>query len=148
MPNITFYLFKNFMVPVMIQRYHDIETDEAKLRRLTGLKRDEFEALHLLFKDVWQAYFAQFTLDGTPRTRQASIRKNSIFADTNDALLFALVYLSGDIRQEKLAMFFGMDQPKASKYLSLIQRFLRQVLEAHPRVLTKRKQEKILNAIC
>jgi hypothetical protein len=135
------------MVPVMIQRYHDIETDEVKLRRLTGLKREEFEALHLLFKDVWQAYFAQFTLDGTPRTRQASIRKNSIFTDTNDALLFALVYLNGDIRQEKLAMFFGMDQPKASKYLSLIQRMLLQVIESNPRVISKRKQERILKEI-
>ena len=108
------------MFLTMIQRYHDIESDGVKLRRLTGLKREEFEALHVLFKEVWQSYFAQFTLDGTPRSRQASIRKNSIFSDTRDALLFVLIYLKGEIRQEQLAVFFEMDQPKASKYLSLI----------------------------
>ncbi len=135
------------MVSVMIQRYHDLETDEVKLRRLTGLKRVEFEALHLLFKDVWQSYFAQFTLDGAPRFRQASIRKNSIFSDTNDALLFGLIYVNGNVRQEQLALFFGIDQPKTSKYLSLIQRILLQVIEANPRVIVKRKQERILKAI-
>lgn len=135
------------MVPVMIQRYHDLETDEVRLRRLTGLKRVEFEALHLLFKDVWQSYFSQFTLDGTPRFRQASIHKNSIFSDTNDALLFGLIYVNGNVKQEQLAVFFGIDQPKTSKYLSLIQRILLQVIEANPRVVSKRKQEKILKAI-
>jgi hypothetical protein len=131
----------------MIHRYHDIETDEAKLKRLTGLKRNEFEALHHLFKEVWQGYFAHYTLDGTARTRQASVRKNSIFADTNDALLFGLIYLNGNMRQEQLAAFFNIDQPKASKYLSLIQKFLLQILESHPRALPKRKQEKILKIL-
>ena len=128
------------MVLTMIQRYQDIESDGVKLRRLTGLKREEFEALHVLFKEVWQSYFAQFTLDGTPRSRQASIRKNSIFSDTRDALLFVLIYLKGEIRQEQLAVFFEMDQPKASKYLSLIQRMLLQVLETNPRGIPKNKK--------
>ena len=128
------------MFLTMIQRYHDIESDGVKLRRLTGLKREEFEALHVLFKEVWQSYFAQFTLDGTPRSRQASIRKNSIFSDTRDALLFVLIYLKGEIRQEQLAVFFEMDQPKASKYLSLIQRILLQVLETNPRGIPKSKK--------
>lgn len=135
------------MITTMIQLYHDLEADEAKLRRLTGLKRAEFEAVHLLFKEAWHSYFVQFTLDGMLRFRQASVRKNSIFSDTNNALLFGLIYLNGDIRQEQLATFFGMDQPKASKYLSLIQKILLQVLETHPRVISKRKQERILNKI-
>jgi hypothetical protein len=135
------------MISVTIQRYQDMETDGIKLRRLTGLNRDEFEALHLLFKDLWRAYFAQFTLDGTPRTRQASIRKNSIFADTNDALLFGLIYLNGNVRQDQLALSFGVDQPKASKYLSLIQRILLQVVQANPRSISKRKQERIFKAL-
>lgn len=135
------------MFLTMIQRYQDIESDGVKLRRLTGLKREEFEELHVLFKEVWQSYFAQFTLDGTPRSRQASIRKNSIFSDTRDALLFVLIYLKGEIRQEQLAVFFEMDQPKASKYLSLIQRILLQVLEANPRGIPKSKKLYLLKAL-
>jgi hypothetical protein len=135
------------MFPVIIQRYHDIESDGVKLRRLTGLKHEEFEALHSLFKNEWQSYFAQYTLDATPRARRASIRKNSIFSDTRDALLFGLIYLKGEIRQEQLAVFFEMDQPKASKYLSLIQRILLQVLEVNPRGIPKAKKEYLLRAI-
>lgn len=135
------------MFPVMIQRYHDIESDRVKLRRLTGLKHEEFEALHALFKNVWQSYFAQFTLDGMPRSRQPSIRKNSIFSDTRDALLFGLIYLKGEIRQDQLAIFFEMDQPKASKYLALIQRILLQVLEMNPKGIPKSKKEYLLKAL-
>ncbi|MFN8346065.1 MAG: hypothetical protein U0X91_13750 [Spirosomataceae bacterium] len=128
----------------MIQRYHELESDGGKLRRLTGLTLIEFEALHLAFKDVWKAYFSKYTLEGIPRARQASVRRNSIFGDPKDALLFGLIYLNGEIRQEQLAAFFGIDQPKASKYLSLIQQILKQVLESNPKGLPKRKQLHIL----
>lgn len=131
----------------MIQRYHDIKSDGVKLRRLTGLKYEEFKMLHALFKNGWQSYFAQYTLDGTPRARQPSIRKNSIFYSTEDALLFGLIYLKGEIRQEQLAVFFEIDQPKASKYLSLIQRILLQVLETNPRGIPKSKKEHLLKAM-
>lgn len=135
------------MDSLIIQRYHELETDEAKLRRLTGLKQSEFEALHPLFKEKWETYFTHFTLDGAPRTRQASIRKNSIFSNTSDALLFGLIYLKGDIRQEQLASFFGVDQPKASKYLALIKRMIYQMIETKPRIVPKRKQEQLLKGL-
>lgn len=131
----------------MIQRYHDLEADDPKLRRLTGLKRSEFELLHGYFREAWNAYFAEYTLDGVARLRQASVRKNSIFGDTHDALLFGLIYLNGNLRQDQLASFFGIDQPKASKYLSLIQRILLQVIEATPRAVPKRKLDKFLDML-
>jgi len=131
----------------MIQRYHDVEVDEVKLRRLTGFKRAEFELLHIYFREAWVNYFAQYTLDGSIRTRQASIRKNSIFSDTHDALLFGLIYLNGNLRQEQLAAFFGIDQPKASKYLSLIQRIILQIIQTTPRAVPKRRLEKLLEAL-
>jgi predicted XRE-type DNA-binding protein len=135
------------MVSGMIQRYHDLESDGGKLRRLTGLTLTEFETLHSVFKDVWKAYFSQFTLDGTPRARQASVRRNSIFGETKDALLFGLIYLNAEIRQDQLATFFGIDQPKASKYLFLIQKMLKQALETNPRGIPKRKKELILKTM-
>ncbi|MEZ4902376.1 MAG: hypothetical protein R2822_11790 [Spirosomataceae bacterium] len=135
------------MPSLLTQRYQDIETDDARLRRLTGFKRQEFEVLHLLFRDKWNHYFTHFTLDGTPRTRQASKRKNSIFNDTNDALLFGLIYLKGDIRQEQLALSFGIDQPKASKYLALIKRIIYQMIEVNPKSIPKRRKEQIFKGL-
>ncbi|MDF7820291.1 hypothetical protein P1X15_21905 [Runella sp. MFBS21] len=128
-------------------RYEELRHDDALLKKLTGYKPAEFEALHYHFEHFWQAHFSKFTLDGMPRFRQASIRRNSIFPDSRDALLFGLIYLKGQINQAELALGFGIDQPKASKYLSLIERLLGQVLEAAPRVIPKRKQEEILNIL-
>ena len=133
---------------IVIRRYEELQTDEKCFRKLTGLNKDEFSALYHFFKDEWQAYFSNFTFNGSPRLRrQVFTRKNSIFGDSQDVLLFSLIYLKGGIPQEQLAVSFGIDQPKTSKYLSLIQRILLQVIEANPRVVSKRKQEKILKAI-
>lgn len=136
------------MVWIMIQRYEDLQSDEKNLRRLTGLKKDEFKLLHQYFKDGWQTYFSNYTFDGNPRLRrQLSTRKNSIFADSQDALLFVLVYLKGGVPQEQLALSFGMDQPKVSKYLSLTQRILLSVMEKNPNIISKRKQKRLLEII-
>ncbi|MFN4145374.1 MAG: hypothetical protein ACK4GN_06090 [Runella sp.] len=135
------------MVFATIQRYNELRYDESALKRLTGLKQEAFEALAVPFKEQWEAYLSKFTLEGVPRVRQMSVRKNSIFADPKDALLFGLIYLKGNINQEKLAISFGIDQPKTSKYLALIQRLILQVLEANPRILPRQKRAKIIDSI-
>ena len=70
----------------IIQQYHDLEGNELKLRRLTGLKFSEFELLHVYFQEAWTNYFVQYTLDGSARLSKASVRKNSIFRDIHDVL--------------------------------------------------------------
>lgn len=134
------------MTPFTIQRYQYLEEDEVTLRQLTGLKKHEFEMLHSFFDNDWKNYFAKFTLEGAPRLRQASLRRNNIFADNRDALLFGLIYLKGEILQEELAAFFAIDQPKASKYLALIKRLLSHILK-NPHSLPKPKRVKIIKAL-
>ncbi|WP_428666913.1 hypothetical protein [Runella sp.] len=134
------------MTPFIIQRYQYLEYDETALRQLTGLKKQEFETLHSFFNNDWKNYFSQFTLEGMPRLRQTSLRRNNIFADSRDALLFGLIYLKGEILQEELAAFFTIDQPKASKYLALIKRLLSDILK-NPQSLPKSKRLRILSAI-
>ena len=132
----------------MIQRYEDLQADEKNLRRLTGLRKNEFRTLYLPFHEVWHSYFSEYTFDGNPRLRrQISTRKNSLFGDTQDALLFVLIYLRGGVPQEQLAASFGMDQPKVSKYLSLTQRILLKAIEKNPSVISRRKQKKLWEAI-
>ncbi len=137
-----------FMNWIVIRRYEELQTDEKCFRKLTGLNKDEFSALYHFFKDEWHSYFSNFTFNGSPRLRrQVFTRKNSIFGDSQDVLLFSLIYLRGGVPQEQLAVGFGIDQPKASKYLSLTQKILLQVVEKNPNVISKRKQKRISDAI-
>jgi Helix-turn-helix of DDE superfamily endonuclease len=122
-------------------RYQDVRDNEAILRKLTGLKMEEFLALHQTFDHAWNRHFASFTLDGKPRARQASIRKNSIFSDTHDALLFCLIYLKNKTLQQELAHSFGIDQPKASRYLHLTRQLLLQSFDSTIRGVSRRKRE-------
>lgn len=128
-------------------RYCDLENNEIELRRLAGLKRKEFELLHRFFDNYITDYFTHFTLEGTPRNRRASIRKNSIFVDSRDALLFILIYLNGKILQDQLAVIFEVDQPKISKYVKFYRHILYQVIESHPRAISRYKKERIFKNI-
>ena len=135
------------MAFITIQRYELLQKDEVILRQFTGLKKQEFEHLHTYFDICWKNHFAQFTLEGSPRLRQTSLRRNNIFADSRDALLFGLIYLKGEILQEQLAAFFAIDQPKASKYLSLIQQLLKNVLVQNPSSLPKSKRAQLIKTL-
>lgn len=133
------------MISVPQWRYNNLQNNEPDLRRLTGLKRKEFETLHQFFDLELNDYFTRYTLEGTPRNRKLFIRNNTIFTTTEDALLFVLIYLNGSVRQEQLAVLFGIDQPKVSKYLKFLRSILAQVLKNHPGALSRYKKERILN---
>jgi hypothetical protein len=132
------------MTPYFIPRYEDSTHDETHFKRLTGLRKSEFDQLHLVFRTFWLDYFAQFTLEGKPRVRQSSHRKNRIFDDTKEVLFFGVIYLKGNILQEHLAEHFKIDQPKASRYLTLIRKILNDVLAKHPNLISKRKKQLLL----
>lgn len=133
------------MPKVTLWRYSNIQSNESDLRRLTGLKRNEFETLHQFFAIELNDYFTQYTLEGTPRNRKLFVRNNTIFTTTEDALLFVLTYLNGSVRQEQLATFFGIDQPKVSKYLKFLRTLLTHVIKTYPGALSRYKKERILN---
>ena len=129
------------------RHYRELCADETGFRRLTGLRVSEFEALHEPFAKAWIDYFANYTLEGQARYRKASMRKNSIFTDTRDALLFALLYYKGNVLQEELATQFDIDQPKASKYLHLISKLLARTLQENAKVLPKVKIDRLKQVI-
>lgn len=137
--------FTTTMSNIRLWRYQNLQDNELDLRRLTGLKRKEFETLHQFFDSELTGYFAQYTLEGAPRNRRLFVRNNNIFSTTEDALLFVLIYLNGSVRQEQLAMFFGIDQPKVSKYLKFLRTILTHVIKTHPGALSRYKKERILN---
>jgi len=127
--------------------YRALQSDEAVFRRFTGLRPPDFEAFHDPFRKSWDNYFTNFTLEGKVRHRKTSVRKNSVFPDTKEALFFALVYFKGNVLQEELASQFGIDQPKASRYLFLIRNLLVQTMEENQKILPKPKLERIKQAV-
>jgi Helix-turn-helix of DDE superfamily endonuclease len=128
-------------VKIMLNRYKEIENDEITIRQMTGLRKGEFEDLHQYFQRSWTYHFEHYTLDGRPRTRLSSVRKNSIFGQTEDALLFCLQYVKNKTHQEHLAVQFGIDQPKASRYLKLTQRLLLKTVSNYSKSLPLKKRE-------
>jgi Helix-turn-helix of DDE superfamily endonuclease len=132
---------------VMKNYYQEIRNNEAEFKKLTGLKISEFDGLHSNFEHLWTNYFENFTLEGKARLRQSSIRKNSIFSSTRDALLFGLIYLKCNLLQDELASRFEIDQPKASRYLYLIRNLLRQAINSNKPMLPRQKQEWLRNEL-
>ncbi|RDB06518.1 transposase family protein [Runella aurantiaca] len=128
-------------------RYNHLQNNESMLRRLTGLNRRTFEALHPFFENSLNDYFNEFTLEGTPRNRRPFVHENAIFADTRDSLLFILAYVNGNVRQVQLAEFFGIDQPKVSKYIKILRPVLFQTIKTNPQALSKYKKELLFNKI-
>ncbi|MCP1384101.1 transposase family protein [Runella salmonicolor] len=128
-------------------RYCNLQNNESMLRRLTGLNRRQFESLHPFFENSLNDYFNEFTLEGTPRNRRPFVHGNAIFTDTRDSLLFILAYVNGNVRQAQLADFFGIDQPKVSKYIKILRPILSQAIKANPDSLSKYKKELLFNKI-
>jgi len=128
-------------------RYSNLQNNDTILRRLTGLNRSKFESLHPFFENSLNDYFNKFTLEGTPRNRRPFVHDNAIFTDTRDALLFILAYVHGNVRQTQLADFFGIDQPKVSKYVKILRPILFQALKTNPNALSKYKKELLFNKI-
>lgn len=128
-------------------RYCNLQNNESMLRRLTGLNRRQFESLHPFFENSLNSYFNEFTLEGTPRNRRPFVHGNAIFTDTRDSLLFILAYVNGNVRQAQLADFFGIDQPKVSKYIKILRPILSQAIKANPDSLSKYKKELLFNKI-
>jgi Helix-turn-helix of DDE superfamily endonuclease len=126
----------------MFLRYSAISNDEKSIRSHTGLTKDEFEALAVVFGREWDHYLQHYTWEGKARQRQSYGRKNSVLATIEDKLLFLLYFLKLNPLQEVLATAFGLNQPQASKWLEILRARLLAALEKE-KVLPERKAERL-----
>lgn len=126
--------------------YEKIKNKPQVLISLTTLRREEFEALSEFFEHSWLNYIQQYTLEGKPRDRNASIRTNNVLRSANDRLLFILYHLKGNAIQELMGITFEMTQPQVSVWIKLLSKLLRDALERQ-RYLPKRKVEQLKKAL-
>ena len=126
--------------------YKKIKDKPEVLISLTTLRREEFEALSEFFEQSWQGYIRQYTLEGKPRNRSASIRSNTTLRTAEDRLLFILYHLKGNAIQQLMGITFEMTQAQVSLWIKLLSKLLRDSLEKQG-YLPKRKVEQLKKAL-
>lgn len=131
--------------------FYDLQTNPKvffRFLRFAGLNEADFECLVHTFEREWDSYLEVNTLEGHPRARQKGVlRKNTIFKETKEVLLFVLLYLIGGVNQEQLAKSLGIHQSKVSKYLTLAKTILQRVLAGNPSLFSQRRRKSIQAAI-
>jgi Helix-turn-helix of DDE superfamily endonuclease len=123
-------------------RFLDIQTRPTEVLDLTSVTVDEFRQLVPPFETAFQAYMAQWRLDGRPRTaRRYTTYQNSPLPTPEDRLLFILVYLKTYPLQVVQGRLFGMGQSKAHQWihvlLVVLQATLRTLGDAPTRSVTE-----------
>ena len=106
-----------------------IRKNPAQFLSLTGFTPEEFDELYSEFRNEWEQYCQQFTLEGKPRQRIALPRTTSILPSDRDKLLFILVYLKTFPLQELQAATFSMNQPQANFWIHLLSPILGKTLK-------------------
>jgi hypothetical protein len=123
-------------------RFLDIQTRPTEVLDLTSVTVAEFRQLVPPFETAFQAYMAQWRLDGRPRTaRRYTTYQNSPLPTPEDRLLFILVYLKTYPLQVVHGRLFGMGQSKAHQWihvlLVVLQATLRTLGDAPTRSVTE-----------
>jgi len=118
--------------------YKKIKTKPQVLISLTSLRQEEFEDLSWHLEQSWTSYMKQFTLEGKPRNRGASVRTNSVLSTADDRLLFILYHLKGNAIQELIGITFEMTQAQVSLWIKLLSKLLREALERHGYLPTRK----------
>ena len=126
--------------------YKKIKDKPQVLISLTTLRQEEFEALSEFFEQTWQGYIRQYTLEGKPRNRSASIHTNTTLRTAEDRLLFILYHLKGNAIQQLMGITFEMTQAQVSLWIKLLSKLLRDSLEKQG-YLPKRKVEQLKKAL-
>jgi hypothetical protein len=82
------------------QSYDNLKKNRKQFAAVMGVSLEVFEHLNHFFNADLEAYFEHFTVSGTPRKRQMTVRKDSVLCKPEDKLCFILSYLKNNTLQE------------------------------------------------
>jgi hypothetical protein len=111
------------------QSYDNLKKNERQFQSVTGVSLTVFKNLNHFFSEDLKVYYEHFTMDGTPRKRKMSIRKDGVLCTTEDKLYFILSYLKNNTLQETQASNWGMKQPQCNLWIHFLLRRLFVTLE-------------------
>ena len=110
-------------------RYQDIAQNRARLRALTSLEPDEFNALVPPVEACFLERMQTYTIDGLPRLNRRYTPYNSPLSTIEDKLFFILMHMKQNLTQEVQGQLYGMIQSDANKWLQLLRPILLRALE-------------------
>jgi Helix-turn-helix of DDE superfamily endonuclease len=109
--------------------YEKAVATKGRLLALTGLEKNEFQALLPTFKIALEEHLNHFTIDGQERIGRDFVDyKNALLPTPEDKLLFILVFIKQNLIQEVMGALFDMSQPKANDWLQILVIVLRNTL--------------------
>jgi hypothetical protein len=122
----------------------DILKDAKKLRALTSLLPEEFEALLPKFESKFEAYIEKYKLDGSIRYNKYSPRSEKVLASSAEKLFFILVYHKQNPTQEFLAFSFDLNQDMCAKWIKVLLPILEKSLHQYRAEQNPTKVDEIL----
>jgi hypothetical protein len=102
------------------QSYDNLKKNEKQFHAVIGLSLAVFENLSHFFNEDLNSYYQHFTMDGSPRKRKISVRKDGVLYQTEDKLCFILSYLKNNTLQETHASNWGMKQPQCNLWIHFL----------------------------
>lgn len=106
-----------------ILTYQDVKDKASTLRAMTSLDRAEFEALAVVFGEVWDEQEQQAGRVASKGGRPAQLKA------IEEKLLFMLFYLKTYPLQEVLGHLFGLSQGQANHWLHRLSGVLQEALK-------------------
>lgn len=111
--------------------YEELKHKPRELLAATGLKQDEFEALLVMFEEVYEkAQPKDRTRTGQVRQRKVGAGNKSNLQTIADKLLFILVYHKTYPLQTLLGLQFGLSQGRVNEWIHRLTPLLQQALAA------------------
>jgi hypothetical protein len=106
-----------------ILTYQDVKDKASTLRAMTSLDREEFEALAVVFGEVWDEQEQRAGRVASNGGRPPQLKA------IEEKLLFILFYLKTYPLQEVLGHLFGLSQGQANHWLHRLSGVLRETLQ-------------------
>ena len=98
------------------------------MRALTGLKPEEFNALALVFAEVWEQR-TERNWEGQPRQYAKGGGPKGVLSSPELKLFFVLMYMRVYPIQAVIGFFFDFEQPQANKWVLRLLPVLQQALQ-------------------
>lgn len=110
--------------------YSAVKDRPELMLAMTGLSREEFEALLVYFQSAWDNYVQEGYIEREGRQRQyGGGQRETTLVGTEDKLLFILYYVKVYPLQEIFAFEFGMAQSTANEWIHILSLILKRALD-------------------
>ena len=110
--------------------YKALQADRRQFLALTGLTLSEFQRLPTVFPQAYQQHYpANQTAEGQPRQRAVGAGCKGRLEQSEDKLLFLLVYLKTYPLQAVMSELFDLSQPRVNYWIHRLLPVLRLALD-------------------